>query len=154
MWFCGRSDGEVDTGDLSLKRSRNTGDFEGVVVAPEAAGLANSWRVGFTCAGGCAGKAHVSRDASQEEPCGTTTTYEKVRIDCKQAETGRDVVWLDDRHVESRFSDYGGLGARGKRGRRGVWAGESGSYSRGGIDRGGSRVLGYDRLASWSLDMG
>jgi hypothetical protein len=65
------------------------------------------------------------------------TTYKKVRIDGKQAETGGNVVWLDGGRVERVLSDPGGLGARGKRGRRGVWARDSGSNGRGGIHRGG-----------------
>lgn len=54
MWFCVRSEGEVETDDLSLKRSRKTGDLDGAVVAvaDAVAGLASSWAVGFACAGG------------------------------------------------------------------------------------------------------
>jgi hypothetical protein len=60
-------------------------------------------------------------------------TYKKVRIDSKQAETGRNIVRPDGGCIERVFSDCGDLGARGKRGRGGVWAGERGCYGRGGI---------------------
>ena len=55
MWFGWRSgaDGDADAGDLSLKRSRNTGDLDGVVVvALGSDGDASSCGVGFACAGG------------------------------------------------------------------------------------------------------
>ena len=60
-------------------------------------------------------------------------TYKKVRIDGKQAETGRNIVWPDGRRIEHVFSDCGDLGARGKRGRWRVWARERRSYGRGRI---------------------
>lgn len=81
-------------------------------------------------------------------------TYEEVRINREQAETGGNIIWPDGRYIDGVFSDCGELGVRGKRGRRSVRTGERRGYGRGRVDRGGCRVLGDHRLACWPFDIG